>query len=72
MIGQQKNVSSSETTGGKHDPSADGFRACRLAEHLAPGFPAALAQDVKLPPTMTFTAYDTGTAGFKSRSPSAR
>ena len=26
--------------------------------------PAALAQDVKLPPTMTFTAYDTGTAGF--------
>src|SRR6185503_1138557 len=22
------------------------------------------AQDVKLPPTMTFTAYDTGTAGF--------
>ncbi|CAN7245589.1 TAXI family TRAP transporter solute-binding subunit [Bradyrhizobium sp. LjRoot220] len=24
----------------------------------------ALAQDVKLPPTMTFTAYDTGTAGF--------
>ena len=26
--------------------------------------PAARAQDVKLPPTMTFTAYDTGTAGF--------
>src|SRR5215212_9127188 len=25
---------------------------------------AAVAQDVKLPPTMTFTAYDTGTAGF--------
>jgi TRAP transporter TAXI family solute receptor len=25
---------------------------------------AAFAQDVKLPPTMTFTAYDTGTAGF--------
>ena len=25
---------------------------------------AALAQDVKLPPNMTFTAYDTGTAGF--------
>ena len=25
---------------------------------------AAHAQDVKLPPTMTFTAYDTGTAGF--------
>jgi TRAP transporter TAXI family solute receptor len=24
----------------------------------------ASAQDVKLPPTMTFTAYDTGTAGF--------
>jgi hypothetical protein len=22
------------------------------------------AEDVKLPPTMTFTAYDTGTAGF--------
>lgn len=27
-------------------------------------FAPALAQDVKLPPTMTFTAYDTGTAGF--------
>ena len=26
--------------------------------------PAVRAQDVKLPPTMTFTAYDTGTAGF--------
>jgi TRAP transporter TAXI family solute receptor len=26
--------------------------------------PAAFAQDVKLPPTLTFTAYDTGTAGF--------
>src|SRR6201991_4800925 len=24
----------------------------------------AYAEDVKLPPTMTFTAYDTGTAGF--------
>lgn len=40
---------------------------------LAPAFlasisllmsPAARAEDVKLPPTMTFTAYDTGTAGF--------
>ena len=28
--------------------------------------PAARAQDVKLPPTLTFTAYDTGTAGFLS------
>ncbi len=26
--------------------------------------PAAHAEDVKLPPTLTFTAYDTGTAGF--------
>jgi TRAP transporter TAXI family solute receptor len=26
--------------------------------------PVARAQDIKLPPTMTFTAYDTGTAGF--------
>jgi TRAP transporter TAXI family solute receptor len=26
--------------------------------------PLARAEDVKLPPTMTFTAYDTGTAGF--------
>src|SRR5215212_4113313 len=26
--------------------------------------PPAQAEDVKLPPTMTFTAYDTGTAGF--------
>lgn len=30
------------------------------------------AEDVKLPATLTFTAYDTGTAGFKSRSVSAR
>src|SRR5215213_9198138 len=28
------------------------------------GSSAAHAQDIKLPPTMTFTAYDTGTAGF--------
>src|SRR4051812_6145252 len=28
------------------------------------GTPAVRAQDVKLPPTLTFTAYDTGTAGF--------
>jgi TRAP transporter TAXI family solute receptor len=27
-------------------------------------WPAARAEDVKLPSTMTFTAYDTGTAGF--------
>src|SRR4051794_39201371 len=26
--------------------------------------PASRAQDIKLPPTMVFTAYDTGTAGF--------
>src|SRR4051812_21355925 len=26
--------------------------------------PAARAQEIKLPPTLTFTAYDTGTAGF--------
>jgi TRAP transporter TAXI family solute receptor len=26
--------------------------------------PVARAEDVKLPPTLTFTAYDTGTAGF--------
>jgi TRAP transporter TAXI family solute receptor len=26
--------------------------------------PVARAQEIKLPPTMTFTAYDTGTAGF--------
>src|SRR5262245_65147028 len=26
--------------------------------------PAAIAQDLKLPPTLTFTAYDTGTSGF--------
>jgi TRAP transporter TAXI family solute receptor len=32
------------------------------ASLIAP--PAARAEDVKLPPTLTFTAYDTGTAGF--------
>ena len=26
--------------------------------------PAASAQDIKLPETMTFTAYDTGSSGF--------
>jgi TRAP transporter TAXI family solute receptor len=31
---------------------------------LAASVTIAPAQDVKLPPTMTFTAYDTGTAGF--------
>ncbi|MEA2943174.1 MAG: hypothetical protein QOD09_3703 [Bradyrhizobium sp.] len=31
---------------------------------LAASATIASAQDVKLPPTMTFTAYDTGTAGF--------
>jgi TRAP transporter TAXI family solute receptor len=31
---------------------------------LAASVTMASAQDVKLPPTMTFTAYDTGTAGF--------
>jgi TRAP transporter TAXI family solute receptor len=36
--------------------------AVASASLLAP--PAARAEDVKLPPTMTFTAYDTGTAGF--------
>jgi len=31
---------------------------------LAASITIASAQDVKLPPTLTFTAYDTGTAGF--------
>jgi TRAP transporter TAXI family solute receptor len=31
---------------------------------LAASMTTASAQDVKLPPTLTFTAYDTGTAGF--------
>ena len=34
--------------------------------------PAARAEDFKLPPSMAFTAYDTGTAGFISPSPSAK
>jgi TRAP transporter TAXI family solute receptor len=43
------------------------FRALSLAVLAgAPlaAAPAAVAQDVKLPPTLTFTAYDTGTSGF--------
>jgi len=36
--------------------------AVASASLLAP--PAARAEDVKLPPTLAFTAYDTGTAGF--------
>jgi TRAP transporter TAXI family solute receptor len=35
-----------------------------LASGSLLALPAARAEDVKLPPTMTFTAYDTGTAGF--------
>jgi TRAP transporter TAXI family solute receptor len=31
---------------------------------LSASVTVASAQDIKLPPTMTFTAYDTGTAGF--------
>src|SRR5258707_13052597 len=31
---------------------------------LAASVTMASAQDIKLPPTLTFTAYDTGTAGF--------
>ena len=36
--------------------------AVALAIVVAPS--ASTAQDVKLPPTLTFTAYDTGTSGF--------
>src|SRR5262245_48710108 len=44
-------------------------RLLALAPALVAGFSfattsAARAEDVKLPPTLTFTAYDTGTAGF--------
>jgi TRAP transporter TAXI family solute receptor len=35
-----------------------------LASAALLALPAARAEDVKLPPTLTFTAYDTGTAGF--------
>src|ERR1700754_2133496 len=31
---------------------------------LAASVTIASAQEIKLPPTLTFTAYDTGTAGF--------
>ena len=40
------------------------FAPAALAGISLLAFAPALAQDVKLPPTMTFTAYDTGTAGF--------
>ena len=50
--------------GGEHDPSADGARAVVFTSVALLTSPAAHAEDVKLPPTMTFTAYDTGTAGF--------
>ena len=40
------------------------LRAGRLASISLLTLPPAQAEDVKLPPTMTFTAYDTGTAGF--------
>src|SRR5436305_13500070 len=37
--------------------------AALVSASLLTGSPAR-AQDIKLPPTLTFTAYDTGTAGF--------
>src|SRR5213595_1217865 len=40
------------------------FAPVALAGISLLALPAAGAEDVKLPPTMTFTAYDTGTAGF--------
>ena len=40
------------------------FAPVALATISLLAFAPALAEDVKLPPTMTFTAYDTGTAGF--------
>ena len=40
------------------------FAPVALAGISLMAFAPAQAQDVKLPPTMTFTAYDTGTAGF--------
>jgi TRAP transporter TAXI family solute receptor len=40
------------------------FAPVALAGISLLAFGPALAEDVKLPPTMTFTAYDTGTAGF--------
>ena len=42
----------------------DVARANRSGKHLAADLAWAYAEDVKLPPTVTFTAYDTGTAGF--------
>jgi TRAP transporter TAXI family solute receptor len=38
--------------------------AAAIAGLLLCGGPAALGQDVKLPATLTFTAYDTGSSGF--------
>ena len=51
--------------GGEHDPPDTGafIRHSRFAfAHCLVA--SARAEDVKLPPTMTFTAYDTGSAGF--------
>src|SRR5712671_1308582 len=38
--------------------------AAGLAAAMLPPTGAALAQEVKLPSTLTFTAYDTGSSGF--------
>jgi TRAP transporter TAXI family solute receptor len=40
------------------------FTSVALASMSLVSLPPALAEDVKLPPTMAVTAYDTGTAGF--------
>ncbi|MBN9582332.1 MAG: TAXI family TRAP transporter solute-binding subunit [Afipia sp.] len=38
--------------------------AAMIVAGAAVAMPSARAQDIKLPPTMTFTAYDTGSSGF--------
>lgn len=45
-------------------PPAVTFVVAILGGAAIAAAPGALAQDGKLPPTLTFTAYDTGTSGF--------
>jgi TRAP transporter TAXI family solute receptor len=65
MIALSKNISHSETLRRKNMiDRLTALAPVAVASIALLTASAAYAQDVKLPPTMTFTAYDTGTAGF--------
>jgi TRAP transporter TAXI family solute receptor len=64
MIPANKKVSFGETIGGSMIRRLMAFAPVAFTTISMMAFAPALAEDVKLPPTMAVTAYDTGTAGF--------